>query len=211
MPYIVKTDLERAKEYTGKGVATMVGSKKHTVVFRVSVDDFTLEEAVSLYKRDRNIVMLDYVGTLEYLSTCSEALFDGVYVGRKIDVGSDVFQEDIEGVLSKLPQGVTLVVGLPDDYSDMEFVYNMSHKYPNVRFCGGNLFLLEGCNIGCCDSKVLSRASLKYKDIGLIRQGCGCDLQVLVGSEIELVETSKGERNKGTRTSSRVLLRQIKR
>lgn len=47
------------------------------------------------------------------------------------------------------PESVKLVFKLPQGYSDMKTVFNISQKYPNSGFCGGNLLKLPGCNIGC--------------------------------------------------------------
>lgn len=47
------------------------------------------------------------------------------------------------------PESVKLVFKLPQGYSDMKTIFDISQKYPNTGFCGGNLLKIPGCNIGC--------------------------------------------------------------
>ena len=63
MSVIVKADLSEVKQYTGKSVTTKIGKKNHPVLFRVNVDDFTVEEGIDIAKRDANIIMLNYIAS----------------------------------------------------------------------------------------------------------------------------------------------------
>lgn len=137
---IVKADLATAKQYTGKSLSVKIGKKKFSAVLRVNVDDFNIAEAIELAKRDANILMLNYVGSHEGIkgvNTC------GVYVAWGIDVGSDVTEDDIQRLYDDVPDGVTLIVKLPEGYKNIRFLYDMSHKFDRVRFCGGSLFCLR--------------------------------------------------------------------
>lgn len=53
----------------------------------------------------------------------------------------------LEGGFAKTP-GVTCLVRLPDDYSDMRTLYDISLKDDSVRFIGGNLLEIPGIKIG---------------------------------------------------------------
>lgn len=46
------------------------------------------------------------------------------------------------------PNGVTTLVRLPDDYSNMKLVKSLCNSYPTVRVIGGNLLNIEGVHIG---------------------------------------------------------------
>lgn len=127
---------------------------------------------------------------MEYIGTPSGLLgldTKGVYVGVPYDFGMDVTESDIENVLNELPEGVTMIIKLPEEYCNMEFVYNMSIKYNRVRFCGGDLLNIPRCNIGCCGNDVAERKGIKLKSVTLRKIGCGCALKVLDSKDVELV------------------------
>lgn len=46
----------------------------------------------------------------------------------------------------------TSLLRLPDGYSNMRVLYDMSKKYPNVRYIGGHLLGIEGIRIGRFDN-----------------------------------------------------------
>lgn len=46
----------------------------------------------------------------------------------------------------------TSLLRLPDGYSNMRVLYDMSKKYPNVRYIGGHLLGIEGIRIGRFDT-----------------------------------------------------------
>lgn len=47
---------------------------------------------------------------------------------------------------------VTSLLRLPEGYSNMRVLYDMSKKYPNVRYIGGHLLGIEGIRIGRFDT-----------------------------------------------------------
>lgn len=188
MSVIVKTSYDNAKQYRGKGVATKIGSKNHNVFFKAIVDDFTIEEA--LQNSDSNIVMYDYQGTTTnpiYLGIDSTDL----YIAKSYEYGNDITENDIIEVLNEVPNGVTPIIKLPEDYKDFEFVCRMCDKYSRIRFCGGIMFCAEGCRIGCCGRDVLNDAGIKYSDSNSIKEGCACALDIMSDEGLELVVTEK--------------------
>ena len=202
MSVIVRTSFDVAKQYKGKGVVTKVGNKNHNVFFKVIVDDFSIEEA--LQGNDSNIVMYDYQGTTTnptYLGIDSTDL----YIAKSYEYGNDLSENDILEVLNEVPQGVTPIIKLPNDYKNFEFVCRMCDKYPRLRFCGGIMFCADGCRIGCCGRDILDNAGIKYSDNNNIKEGCACALDIISDEGIELTVTEKkvrAERKKSSKSSS---------
>lgn len=201
MSIIVKSDLSRAEEFTGKSVVAKIGKKKLPVVFRVTVDDFTVEEAIDVAKRDSNILMLNYVGSQGGLSQVNP---QGVYIAWSIDVGNDVSEDDIQKCVEATPPGVTLVVKVPEDYKNIRFLYEMSEKYQSVRFCGGCLFCFDECKFGCCGKDICSARGIKFDDTEYIKEGCSCAIPVFDIADVELsVATSKAKSSNSTHKKSK--------
>lgn len=68
----------------------------------------------------------------------------------------------VDIILNRFPSWVNIV--LRTDKAHMYDVYQVCQKYENVRFCGGYLFQLDGCRLGC-----------GYKDTkSSIFEGCSC-------------------------------------
>lgn len=195
MSVIVKTSYDIASQYRGKCVSTSVGGKKHNVYFRVTLDDFTLEDA--LQGSDDNIVMYEYQGMVSnpvYRNIENTSL----YIVEYREVCNDISEDDIKTILEEVPDGVTPVIKLPTEYNDFEFICRMCDKYPRVRFCGGTLFCAVGCRIGCCGHDILERHGVKFKDKKYIKEGCACGLPVI--SDEGLTFTVSDKRTKSTRT-----------
>lgn len=189
---IVKTTLDTAKEFTGKAVSTKVHGRKYQVFFKVEVDDFNIEEAISHASRDKNIIMLDYVGTNDYITRVSD--FKGVYIAWGRELGGEIDESDIAHIEDITPEGVTPIIKLPTSYNNIRFLYEMSEKYNRVRFCGGYLYSFDGCRFGCCGRDILSKLNIKFDDEDRVHEGCSCAIPVFEDSMVELVATSKSSR-----------------
>ena len=57
--------------------------------------------------------------------------------------------------------GYNILCRVPDDYCNMEQLFNINSMYPDVYFCGGHLLKLDGVNIGLFDSERLKRYVFK--------------------------------------------------
>ena len=197
MSVLVKVGYETAERFKGKGVSTKLGNKKHQVYFKLYCDDSNLAECVELAKTSGNIVMLEYQG----LPTSFEGVnTGGVYITKVHEYGMNLCEDDIKDAISTTPEGVTTVIKLPLEYNDMRFIYNMSQKYTNVRFCGGTVFCIEGCRLGCCGRDILDKKGIKYNENQYIHEGCSCALETLAEEDVELVEAKLKDRKQ--RTSS---------
>lgn len=202
---IVRTDLDRAKSFYGKGALTKYANKEQQVLFRVTVDDFNFEEALECYKNDANIVMLEYEGTDDYLENVSKEKCAGVYITKCVDVGTDVMDKDIDKIMLSIPSCIVVVIRLPQEFNDMKFIKDMCDKYSNIRFCGGTIFRLDGVRVGCCGADILHKYKIKDKDY--IKMGCSCAIPVL-SDKVELTETDEvivlrgGKRNNTRKKAS---------
>lgn len=199
MSVIVRTSFENAKQYKGKGVSTKIGNKNHNVFFKVIVDDFSIEEALS--SNDSNIVMYDYQGMISnpvYLGIAETS----IYITKSYEYGNDVSESDILEVLNEVPAGVTPIIKLPSDYKNFEFVCRMCDKFPRIRFCGGIMFCAEGCRIGCCGRDILDDAGIKYSDSSSIKEGCACALDIISDEGLELTISEKKAKSERKKSSS---------
>lgn len=192
MSVIVKADLSEVKQYTGKSVTTKIGKKNHPVLFRVNVDDFTVEEGIDIAKRDANIIMLNYIGSQAGLTNI---VSKGVYITYAVEVGNDVTEEDIIKYLNNTPDGVTLVIKLPDDFKNIRFAYDMSVKYDKVRFCGGCLFCFDECKFGCVGRDICTQRGIKFDDTEYIKIGCSCCVPVEDFADVELAISTKQQKS----------------
>ena len=195
---IVKCDLATAKEYTGKSVVAKVGKKKHSVAFRVTADDFTIDEAVELAKRDSNIIMVNYIGSQENIKGVSP---NGVYVAWSMEVGNDLTEDDIVKYLAETPEGVSLIVKVPEDYNNIRFLCDMLDKYDNLRICGGSLFCFDGYKFGCCGRDICAMKGVSFSEDSYIHEGCCCAVDIFDLTDVELTASASKGASKGTKKS----------
>lgn len=182
---IVKTDYVGAKVFENSGVRAKVGNKKHQVYFKVYCDDTDVEECIELYRNCGNIAMLEYRGAVESIA---ELDLHGVYIAKVFDFGTNITEEDVKGVSYSLREGLVGVVRVPTEYKDMQFIYDMSQKYNNIRFCGGTTFCLDGCRLGCCGRDILDKRNIKYDEKQYFHEGCCCAAETFDATEVELEE-----------------------
>ena len=69
----------------------------------------------------------------------------------KNDYGSMLRDYDNFSLIEEEKEGVIPLIVLPDGFCDMKYVYNLSLKYPQARFMGGNLLEIPGLKIGRFD------------------------------------------------------------
>lgn len=194
---LVKTSYTVANEYKGYIVNTKLGNKKHQVYFKVYCDDTDIDECLDLFRNSKNIVMLEYQGSLPILEMKD---LTGVYITRVFDFGTNITEEEIKGVVEMLPKGVTGIIRMPVEYSDMRFVHDMSMKYDSIRFCGGTMFCFDGCRIGCCGRDILDKAGIRYDKTKYLFEGCSCALDTVSETEVVL-EKGKPQTSTAQKTS----------
>lgn len=161
---IATCSFEEAEQYRGKVLTSKVDNKKVGVMLSVSCDDFSVKQTIELARGSKNIIMLDYVGTdnsQDYLSITKEEL-GGVYLIKEFELGDNVTEEEVQDIVSRVPQGVVAVINLPESYNDLRSIHTFCRKYPNVRFSGGTLFDVEGVSLGKFGIDILEANDIKY-------------------------------------------------
>lgn len=154
--------LAKAKEYRGKKLTAKVG-KKHQVVLGVEVDNFSINDGVEEYKLNKNILYLMYVGTLDALKLIPPQ--SDVNICRCVQVGNDIDEDTIKGILSETPMWVTPCIELPEDFKNIKFVCEMCKKYETLRFVGGKLFQFPEVNFGYFTEKMLENKGFSLKEV----------------------------------------------
>lgn len=200
---IAKINLEGAKSYPRNSrLITKVGNRNKVVVFEVSVDNTDIQEAIDFASGNKNIVSLVYEGTEQYFMMLSELNSKGVNIAKVERVSMDVDEQYIVELLKILPSWATLVVDLPEEFNNMEFICNICSKFDRVRFSGGYLFDMKGARLGICGKDVLEPLGIKCSE-DLIKTGDCCALDVVDASDIEIaVATSKDKVSTSSGTKS---------
>lgn len=173
--------LDVASRYSDGACEGMVDGKKHQVYFRIDADDGDIVSCVEEAKRNPNIVAIRYSGTADGIRPVD---LTGVYVTVSRDFGSNItesdildFRDDYQGT------GVSFVIRVPESYADIHFMWDMSQKYPDVRFCGGTVFCIDGCRLGCLGRDVLAKRGIRCDESAYLHKGCSCAARVV--SEVE--------------------------
>ena len=161
MSVIVKTDLKKYEQYANANVKADIDGKGHKVLFEIVCDEVTVRECVSAAKQNSNILFVNYQGDItdtSYLNL-NKLVTSGANVCKCCCYGCNIDESDVERALQEVPDGVSPVIELPDEYSNLEFIWRMCKKYPRVRFIGGDLLGVDGVRLGYAgysDSQVKS-------------------------------------------------------
>ena len=199
---LAKISLDEARSYGRSRLVTKVGNKKKVVLFEVSVDNTNIKDAIDFAVGNNNVAALVYEGAEQYLQMVSELDTKGVYICKVEQVAEDVSETDIVKLLQILPDWASLVVDVPEDYKNMEFICNMCEKYPRVRFSGGYLFNFKDCKLGICGDDILEKLEVK-SELGLVRTHECCGLPVVCAEDIEIsVATVKDKISTGGEKST---------
>lgn len=206
MGVIVKLGVEEYRQFSGKKVTTKIEKKNHNVFFRLVIDSETYSEGISMFETNLDVLSVQYAGIVTSLDTVARlANMRGVAIDVEHEFLDTVTEEDVYGLAEETISGVTVLIKLPETYCDMEFIYNMSQAYKNVRFCGGNLFTIEGCRLGCSIEARLKRASIA-PEIGIIDSCCsGLIRYELEALKLEVSEKSKVASSSVPRTGKKEL------
>lgn len=125
------------------GVRGEVNGKNVNFFMRVTVDELNIVEALQKLKANKWIVAFDFVGEPSFLST--------IDLGERVVIVTkeiDVIDMNVDFVLNSIDSKIRVVFNLPKEYSNMKSIFEYSKKYPNIRFTGGKLLRLDGCNVG---------------------------------------------------------------
>ena len=192
MSLIAHVDYSTALNYKGLSLSTKYNGKKHKVYLKLICDDFTLKESIELAKGSKNILMLEYQG-LDTNPVYSNLGNTGVYIGRVIEFGNNLTEDDLTRIVNDTPEGVTPIVRLPDDFKDLRFLWDMTKKFGKVRFCGGTLFSIKGVNVGAIGVDILDAHEIKYEPSSFMVIGTDDVIESVGIDELEITTSSKSE------------------
>lgn len=194
MAIISSVDYSTALSYKGMNLSTKYNNKKHKVYLKLDCDDYTLEDSLNLARVSKNILMVNYQGldtSSSYLGLTKDT---GIYIGRIIDFGNDITEDDVLRIVKIIPEGVTPIINLPEDYKNLHFIWKISKKFPNIRFCGGHLFAIEGIKIGAIGVDILDKVEAKYDVDAYNLNNRVNALEDVDISTIEITATSKPDK-----------------
>ena len=164
MALVSRVNIVDAALYRGCSLKTRYMNKSHAVYLKLLCGDNELEECLEFARVTPSVLMLEYQGTGSNLGYLTKENTGGLYVGVVVEYGNDIVESDVERLISNYPDGVTIVIKVPDDFSDMRTVITLCNKYDNIRFCGGKLFALEGARVGMIGVDTLESVGIKIDD-----------------------------------------------
>ncbi len=193
---LVKCKTTDIQKYLGKQIKGTVNGKEVVLYIRLLCDEFDVMEGIDLISKNDNILLLDYVGSdfsPVYMGLTAEVVGDNCLI-KITDVEDTLTESFVESIVADTPSGVIPVLRLPESFKDLELIYKLNQSYPNVRFCGGTLFVIDGCNIGCCGMELLKKKGVNYDLDAYYRNGlCDCALEVHDFSEVKNISIIKDE------------------
>lgn len=141
-------------ELQGNKIKGLVNGKKITAVPLVNVTSAELSE-VALYPERYKGVIFNYIGDMQQAQS--------LYVEKKdfeiICIYNPTTLEEVPQLLHYVPNYMTCVIQLPQEFSDMRILKSYCSVHPNIRFVGGHLLQIEGVRIGYVDNTFISKKS----------------------------------------------------
>ena len=167
---------------TISAIKTKYKGREKSHYIRFIVDEYSIQSALEKVRDNKWVVALDYEGDISYLNNVKYKEYDKpVIVFREIEkVTEDIIRE----LMKSVPFWVRVAVKTPGDFNDMRVIFNLSKKYPNIRFCGGKFLRLDGCNIGCIGREDIPRKVAESK-IDYYTKGCNCIIKTHNIEEVE--------------------------
>lgn len=198
---IVKSDLNSAMKYCG-AVSAKIGGKRKRVLFEVPVDELSLPVALESAKRNRNIISLVYEG-LDCDISCEDASKEGVNITWVLPVAGNISVSDISRYVETLPKGMSLTLRFPEDFNDIDFIFELSSAFPDIRICGNTLFSFDGLRVGIVGRDILEKRGIDFDtSVYLVSGECNA-IPTLFLDDVTLEEVSAGGKSKGVRKSSK--------
>ena len=153
---LASCSLEEAKKYSNKLVVVSDVEGKKLEEVQLNVVTSNPDEAMS-----------KGVGVAKCITTdVSPSICPDKYKGNVFRVYK---YPNIEGVDDEV-DGVVPLITLPEDFSNMREIFDMSQNHPNVRFIGGNLLEIPGVKIGRYDKGKEKMSSHFFKVYDIFRE-----------------------------------------
>lgn len=202
MALICNVDLEQAKKYLGVNLSAKYNGKNHKVYLRLCCDDFNLSECIEFSRKCQSVLAVSYRGMPNNEVYVGLDKDTGVYITRDYSQGNNISESDVQSILEETPTGVTAVINLPEDFTDLNFVWRMCSKYDRLRFCGGKLFQIDGAHIGGIGLDIIRRVDVKFNPDSFAV--CGTDIcEVVDITELEIKTSTGSSKSNSSSSSSR--------
>ena len=189
MAIVCPVNYEVAQSYKGYNLKTTYNNKKTPVYLKLMCDNTNLKESIDLARGSKNILMVEYQG----IDSGDLEIDNSVYVGKIIDFGNDLRIEDVDRLVNSFSDNLVSVIKLPPDFTDLELLYNISLKYPQIRFCGGELFAIAGVKVGVIGVDILDSRGIKFNVDSYYLKGDDYALPVVDIETLEIDTTGKGD------------------
>lgn len=160
MEILASCSYDESMQYNGKLVLENEEGKSDKVSLNIVVKDGDISILENLKP---SVKCVTYLGDVDF----SNAKIPQNRVFREFTLGDEIVEFE----------GVTPLVRVPDNYSDMRTLLNICNKYSSVRIIGGNLLNIEGVRIGRYDlgkdkgSPVYSGVYDQFLELPLIEIG----------------------------------------
>lgn len=167
---------------TISAIKTKYKGKEKSHYIRFVVDEYSIQSALERVRDNKWVVALDYEGDISYLNNVKYDVNDKpVIIFKQLD---EISELTIKSIMRRIPLWVRVAIKTPEDFNNMRVIFDLSKKYPNIRFCGGNFLRLGGCNVGCIGREDIPRKVAESK-IDYYTKGCNCIIKTLNIEDIE--------------------------
>lgn len=170
----------RYEDIEGNTLKGIVNGKEETFLMRVIVNKDNIRDAITKYGYYNNVVSFDYYGDVSGLANLPNTP-KSIILHKDMD-GIDEVNLDL--FLQSVPYRIKVALKLPITYTDMRTIIEMSEKYKNITFCGGNLIRLPGARIGCIQQEDCNK-KISNSKIPLVCKGCACIYENIAFENIE--------------------------
>ena len=202
MAIVCTIDLNMAEMYSGKSLMAKVNGKKHKVYLQLLCNSNTLEKGIEFARKSNNILFIEYQGFVKDEALTQFGASSNIQINYNFEVGNNFSEQDILHLLEDIPDNITPVVRLQPDFADLKFISELCAKYPRLRFIGGNLFRLEGLNLGSYDKSLLDKKGIKYSIESYLTSEYEDILQSADITELNVTVSDKPEKESKQSSSS---------
>lgn len=165
------------------GIKTNYNNKIKNHYIRFIVDEYSIDNAIQNIKNNKWVVALDYEGDLQYLFSIDTVPNVPIIVTKEM---KEINELSVGFFMKCVPDWVIVSIKTPSDFTDMKIIEALSKEYKNVRFCGGKLLRLPGCNIGCIQRDEVPK--VPDSKISFYTEGCSCIMITMPIEEVEGVD-----------------------
>ena len=204
MAILSGVNLSMAKEYSKYNLTTKFEGKKHKVYLKLQCGVEDLQESIDFCKSHNDVVYIEFQGDP---SSIKEIDSKGVSINFLIEAGNNLDESYIDEILNEYPSFITPVFKLPDEFSNLEYLYKLNKTYTRIRFIGGNLFRINGVNIGNYDLDCLLSKGIKVNSYSRMTKD---NNDILIDRNISDLDIDLVEKKKSTKGSTNISVKSNK-